>query len=152
MIKHIHIKEYPYFVTTTTGKVDLFSNSKFADNLLSCIYYGRRNGWYLLLSFVIMPDHLHIIVVPLKKNISEIMKSIKGYSARFINSGIQSKGSIWQKGFYDYVLDTEEKLLTKINYIEYNPVKKDLVLESTMYPYSSANKQNLTDLNKYLSN
>lgn len=99
-----------------------------------------------------MPDHLHMILVPLKKNISEIMKSIKGYTARFINLDIKNKGSIWQEGFYDYILDTEEKLFTKIKYIEYNPVKAGLVSGSEMYPYSSAYKQNSTDLDKYLGN
>ena len=80
------------------------------------------------------------------------MKSIKGYSARLINLNIQSRGSIWQQGFYDYILDTEDKLLTKLEYIQNNPVKEALVKEPQSYPYSSAYKQDSTDLDTYLTN
>ena len=45
-------------------------------------YFGREQQWYYLLSFVIMPDHMHLIIIPRGKNISECMKSIKGFSAR----------------------------------------------------------------------
>ena len=56
--------------------------------------FGRRQKWYYLLSFVIMPDHMHLIIIPRKKNISECMKSIKGFSARKINEGFSRRGSI----------------------------------------------------------
>ena len=151
-LKHIHLEGYPYFITTTTREnIKVFSEQKWADSLLSCLYYGRENNWYLLLSFVIMPEHLHLIVVPQTKNISQIMKAIKGYSARLINSYSQDKGSLWQEGFYDYILDSEEKLLTKIKYIEENPVRAGLVSEAEFYRYSSAHKQNSVDLEIYLN-
>jgi REP element-mobilizing transposase RayT len=60
-----------------------------------------------------MPDHMHLIIIPKDKNISECMKSIKGYSARKVNLTSGNKGSIWQSGFYDYILDSEEKVLTE---------------------------------------
>ena len=158
-LKHLHLEGYPYFVTTTTRKnIKLFSEQKWADSLLSCLYYGRENKWYLLLSFVIMPEHLHLVVVPQSKNISQIMKAIKGYSARIITRDknvppilekeiitrdrnvppilgreitirdrdalpipendrrgflTPHNNSLWQNGFYDYLIDSEEKLLTK---------------------------------------
>ncbi len=150
-LRHIYIKEYPYFVTTNTkNNATVFADKRYAGQLLSCIYYGRENNWYLLLSFVIMPDHLHLVVVPNRKNISQIMKAIKGYSARLINLNNQNKGSLWEDGFYDYILDNEDKLLTKIRYIEENPVRKRLVLAPEFYLYSSANKHNSTDLELYL--
>jgi len=181
-LKHIHLEGYPYFITTTTReKIKVFSEQKWADSLLSCLYYGRENNWYLLLSFVIMPEHLHLIVVPQTKNISQIMKAIKGYSARIMMRDknvppihgkdimmrdknvppipgkdrrgfpTQHNNSLWQEGFYDYILDTEGKLLTKIKYIEENPVRAGLVSEAEFYRYSSAHKQNSVDLEIYLN-
>ena len=151
-LRHIHIEGYPYFVTATTGGRKVFSDAQSANILLSCIYHARKVGWYLLLAFVIMPEHLHMIAVPRAKNISQIMKSIKGYSARLINLNIRNHGPVWQEGFYDYILDTQDKLLTKLEYIQNNPVKEGLAKAPELYFYSSAYRPDLSDLNAYLNN
>lgn len=128
----------------------MFSDEKKAEVLLSAIYFGREKGWYRLLSFVIMSDHLHVIVVPAAKTVSQIMKSIKGFTSRLVNLGRKSESSLWQGGFYDYVIDDVEKLIAKIRYIEENPVRKGLVLRAEDYRFSSANQSNDTDLVKFL--
>jgi REP element-mobilizing transposase RayT len=92
-----------------------------------------------------MPDHLHLIIIPRDKNISECMKSIKGFSARKINLILGRSGSIWQSGFYDYILDSEEKALTRMRYIEETPVRKGLVLHPEDYGYSSIEYRAETD-------
>ena len=99
--------------------------------------FGRSQKWYCLLSFVIMPDHMHLIIIPREKNISECTKSIKGFSSRKINEGFSRRGSIWQRGFYDYILDSEEKVTSRIRYIEENPVRKGMVTNAEDYKYSS---------------
>lgn len=149
-LKHIHIKEYPYLVTTVTlNREPIFKESKAADIVLESVLFGRREQWYYLLSFVIMPDHMHLIVIPRDKNISECLKSIKGFSARRLNSMFDRKGSIWQNGFYDYVLDGEEKVLSRMRYIEDNPVRKGLVADTGDYGYSSAKCRAETDFAKF---
>jgi REP element-mobilizing transposase RayT len=149
-IKHISLKEYPYVATSVTiNREPIFEETKAADILLEAILFGKRQKWYYLLSFVIMPDHMHIIIVPRDKNISECMKSIKGFSARRINLVLSRTGSVWQNGFYDYVLDSEEKLLTRMRYIEDNPVRKGLVMQSENYEYSSIKYRKETDLAKF---
>jgi REP element-mobilizing transposase RayT len=145
-LRHIQVKEYPYVTTTVTvNREAIFSNSKAADILLGAILFGKRQQWYYLLCFVIMPDHLHLMIIPKDKNISECMKSIKGYSAREINLILGRNGSIWQSGFYDYILDSEEKVLTRMRYIEENPTRKGLVLHLEDYGYSSIKFRGDTD-------
>ena len=92
---------------------------------------------------------MHTIIIPRDKNISECMKSIKGFSARRINLVLSRTGSIWQNGFYDYILDSEEKLLTRMRYIEDNPVRKGLVMQSEDYEYSSITYRKETDFDKF---
>ncbi len=117
--------------------------------MLESVLFGRRLQWYYLLSFVIMPDHMHLIIIPRDKNISECLKSIKGFSARRLDSIFNRKGSIWQNGFYDYVLDGEEKVLSRMRYIEDNPVRKGLVADTGDYGYSSAKCRAETDFAKF---
>lgn len=133
---------------TTSNAVNrelIFADNKAADILLEAILFGRRQHWYYLLSFVIMPDHMHFIIIPKDKNISGSMKSIKGFSSRKINEVLGRKGTLWQSGFYDYMLDNDEKVLSRIKYIEENPLRKGLVTTPEDYIYSSAKYRDETD-------
>jgi putative transposase len=87
----------------------------------------------ILYAYVIMPDHIHLLIKPVKYGISKTMQLIKGRASRKIN-----KGSFWQKGFFDFTILTDKKFQEKYNYIHYNPVKKDLVIRAEDYKYSSA--------------
>ena len=131
--------------TNTVNRELIFTDSKAADVLLEAILFGRRQHWYYLLSFVIMPDHMHLIIIPKDKNISGCMKSIKGFSARKLNEILGRQGTLWQSGFYDYILDNDEKVLSRINYIEENPLRKGLVTAPEDYKYSSAKYREDTD-------
>ena len=135
--------------TVTVNREPIFRDSEFADIVLKAILFGKRQEWYYLLSFVIMPDHLHLIMVPEGKSISECMKSIKGFSARQINKVCQRRGSVWHTGFYDYILDSEEKVLGRIRYIEYNPVRKGIVIRPEDYNCSSVKYRDETDFEKF---
>ena len=55
------------------------------------------------------------------------------------------RGSVWQNGFYDYILDDEEKVLSRMRYIEDNPVRKGIVTNTEDYGYSSAKYRGETD-------
>jgi putative transposase len=54
------------------------------------------------------------------------------------NSAYQRKLSgIWQKRFYEHTIRNEEDWLEKMNYIQYNAVKHDLVKNWQEWEYSS---------------
>lgn len=149
-LKHLYLKEYPYLATTVTANREpIFKDSMTSDLLLKAIFFGRSQRWYYLLSFVIMPDHMHLIIIPRYKNISNSMKSIKGFSARCINKVFSRQGSIWQSGFYDYMLDSQKKILSRIKYIEDNPARKGLVNNPGDYNYSSARYREETDFGMF---
>jgi putative transposase len=151
-LKHIDLKGYPYMTTTATAnRRPIFKAPEAADILLDAILFGKSQNWYYLLSFVIMPDHMHLIIVPQDKGISESMRSVKGFSARQINKSRQMKSTIWQVGFYDYILDSEGKVLSRIRYIEHNPVRKGIVACPEDYKYSSARHRDKTDLCRFFS-
>jgi len=135
--------------TVTFNREPIFKDSKAADIVLEAILFGRRQKWYYLLSFVVMSDHMHLVIIPREKNISESIKSIKGFSARKINEEFNKKGSIWQGGFYDYILDSEEKVLSRVRYVEENPVRKGIVTNAEDYKYSSLRYREETDFGMF---
>ena len=69
--------------------------------------------------YVIMPNHVHLIVIKNKteKSISEDIRTLKSVVSRAVGR------PIWQKSFYDHIIRDEEDYLTKAEYIENNPSK-----------------------------
>jgi putative nucleotidyltransferase with HDIG domain len=82
---------------------------------------------YRLGSYVIMPNHVHLIVEPLDRQpLSSIMQSWKGYSAREINKVTGSKGTLWMDESFDHIIRNEASLEKFTAYIIQNPVKAHL--------------------------
>ena len=52
-----------------------------------------------LLAYVVMPDHVHLVLVPGRLGLSDAMKTLKGRFARNWNQTLQVFGSLWQERF-----------------------------------------------------
>lgn len=92
------------------------------------------NKFYHLLAAIVMPDHVHLILITKNDNtLSQIMKGIKGKSAREINKVRNAKGSIWQDESFDRIIRDENELLEKLNYMLNNPVKAGLADDAWQY-------------------
>ncbi len=86
---------------------------------------------YRLGEYVIMPNHVHLIVEPKEGHaLSEIMHSWKGYSAQKINEKLNRKGSFWMDESFDHIVRNESSLLKFQNYIQDNPKKAHLPSET----------------------
>ena len=89
---------------------------------------------YDLDAAVVMPDHAHLILTPgideqrqRVMPLFEIMKAIKGASARKINQRLDHHGAIWQEESFDRVLRSAEDTTAKLLYVLENPVRRGLV-------------------------
>src|SRR5262249_30273168 len=105
-----------------------------------CIYEHERT--MDLKAVIVMPDHVHLIFVPLiDENIREvcslarIMNAIKGASAHKINRALQRSGKIWQTESFDHLVRSSESLDSKIQYVLENPVRRGLVDRWEEYPW-----------------
>jgi putative transposase len=80
--------------------------------------------------FVIMPDHIHGILIlqesPKTKSIPEIIQGFKTFSARAINRLREQKGiPVWQRNYYEIIIRTESGLDPVRQYIINNPQNWD---------------------------
>jgi REP element-mobilizing transposase RayT len=133
------------------GRKRLFSDERLARVLEDALRFVRLDRAYVL-AYVIMPDHVHALLIPRTPHtISQIMQTIKGYSARRINQVLETHGTVWQQSFHDRVIRNEEQLAAAVAYIETNPVKAGLVERPTDYPFSSAHAETTTDIEAWLS-
>jgi len=88
---------------------------------------------YELLAYCIMPNHVHVLILPIINHNdtifspARILFTWKRFTTKAINKTLNRKGALWQKENYDRMVRDETELYNTINYIIQNPVKAGLV-------------------------
>jgi len=125
-----------YLLTAVTAqRRSVFQVSATAELLERTILDYRDQGKFLLHAFVIMPDHLHVLITPAPDvSLEKAMQYIKGgFSFR-----LKSKSEVWMRSFNESQIQTADKFRNCVRYIVENPVRRGLVSTAEAYPYSSA--------------
>jgi len=119
----------------TAERRSLFQVTATAELLEHTILDYHSQGKFLLHAFVIMPDHLHVLITPAADvSLEKAMQFIKGsFSFR-----LKSKLEVWMRSFNESQISTEEKFMNCVRYIEENPLRRGLVATPQAYPFSSA--------------
>lgn len=77
---------------------------------------------YLLGDYVVMPNHVHVLLVPLEgSGLTEILRSWKTFTAREINQREGRSGGLWQRESFDHIVRSKEQLRRIREYIARNP-------------------------------
>jgi putative transposase len=127
------------FITFCKGNRYPFPPSARDAVLQHCLYdHGRR---YQLHAAVVMPDHVHLLLTPLRDEkgwpagLPAILKLLKGTSARSVNKLSGCCGPVWLEESFDHVLRSQESFAEKLEYIRQNPVRRGLVKTPEEYPW-----------------
>ena len=99
--------------------------------------YHYRGTAYLLHEFVIMPDHIHVLLTP-KTSLEKAVQFIKGGFSYRAKQELGSNMEVWQKGFSDHRIRDAGDYLQHVSYIRENPVRKHLCERAEEFSYSSA--------------
>jgi putative transposase len=98
-----------------------------------------RSGKITVHDFVIMPDHIHVLMtVPGEMSIEKAMQLIKGSFSFRANKELGFSGEIWQRGFSDVRVLDDQSFQRHREYIENNPVKAGLANSPEEYPFGTA--------------
>jgi len=120
--------------TATIERLPVFESLQFGRILVQAMKREDDAGHTLTLAFVIMPDHLHWLFMLIGSRSMEIcVNTVKSYSTRRINQANQCKGPLWQKGFFDRAVRSDEDLVTVARYIVANPLRGGLVKTIRQY-------------------
>ncbi len=85
--------------------------------------------------YVLMPNHVHLLITPKGCNLSQFLFRLQGTSARYINRVLRWHGQLWDHYCYDRILQTENERAAALHYIHQNPVKGGLVTHAENYPW-----------------
>ena len=110
-----------FFITAITlGRRRRFQVDATARLFIKTLQHYRAAGSYKLFAFVVMPDHIHLLLQT--DDISQSMKNIKGGFAHHTDA------KFWQRGFTDHLILTRDDFDIHRTYIHQNSVRAHLAL------------------------
>jgi putative transposase len=103
------------------------------------MYRYRHDGRFELHAFVLMPEHVHLLLTPASDvTLEHAVQLIKGGYSHALGSILGRKREIWQRGFTDHRIRDDQDFIHHQNYIHQNPVEREIVNDASEYKYSSA--------------
>ncbi len=83
----------------------------------------RRSYHFQVIGFVVMPEHVHLLVTGPDSN--PLALSLQGLKLSVARPSKQSP--LWQARYYDFNVFTEPKRMEELEYMHWNPVRRGLV-------------------------
>ncbi|MBX9572993.1 MAG: transposase [Candidatus Obscuribacterales bacterium] len=102
------------------------------------LYFDRKR--YNLHAWVVMPNHVHVLLTAKDYTVSQIVQSWKSFTAKKANAILGKTGAFWQEEYFDRSIRRERHFEFTVDYIEYNPVKAGLCKEPKDWLWSSASR------------
>lgn len=152
-----------HFITATVVDwVDVFSRKAYRDCIIESLDFCIKNKGMILYGFVIMSNHIHLIIQSDKNKLSDLIRDFKKFTAKTILHKIETepesradwmlkrfefackshsrneKYQFWQYGNHPEEIFSEKFFWSKLDYIHLNPVRAGIVVKASHYVYSSA--------------
>ena len=121
-----------HVVIGSKDKKPLFVTNDLNFTILEALKKVISTHDYRLLCCCLMPDHLHALVQAgaTPQLLSRMIRNFKALSK------IEARVPLWQRGFYEHIVRTEESLETIANYILHNPVRAGLADNENNWPWN----------------
>ena len=126
------------FVTIATrDRRPVFEIARAAELLIDTLLHYRTLGHYKLHAYVVMPDHLHLLLTPQAITLEHAVELIKnGFVYR-----LDTELPIWEHAFRSYSVANLHALEIVRTYLHQLPVRANLAPAAELYPHSSAYHQ-----------
>jgi putative transposase len=156
--QRIHVPGHRHFVTFSTYRRRRFLDpERTRDTVVEVLQKCLETHLSSCAGFVVMPDHVHAIVFGNETfDISSFVQvwkkttsyRIKRFYQRELPHYLESltkEEPIWQPGFYDFNIESDEKNNEKLDYMHNNPVLAKLANTHVSWPWSSARYYELNE-------
>jgi REP element-mobilizing transposase RayT len=115
-------------------------DNRVAAVVASALIYGQcAKRWYDLHAWVVMPNHVHVVIQP-HGHLSDTMRWLKAATANRANRILNRRGDFWQREYYDRWVRSGDELRSIVRYVEWNPVTAGFVPLPEKWLWSSATK------------
>lgn len=145
-LPHWHRDGSSYFVTFRIAEGELADHER-QIVLNSCFHFhGDRHSTAIA---TVMPDHVHMIIRPHKSDdenwhqLSDLLHSIKSFSAHEINKHRKSSGPLWQDESFDRIIRDEQEFDEKAKYIFENAFNAGICSSPSEYTFTKQGQQEI---------
>ncbi len=144
-----------YFTSVAHNRLPVFRTDKIKVVVCAALNEARKSGGFLILAYVIMPDHFHSMTDGAIKP-SKVLQYMNGIISRRVIDYLKEDGyesslqklrhqtgrrqyrySLWEHHNNAFPVTTEGMFMQKVNYIHQNPVRAGLVERAEEYRWSS---------------
>jgi putative transposase len=150
---------FHYLTFVTFRRLPIFKNETICRIFIEALKTTREKHPFKLIGYVVMPDHVHLIVNPRGCNIEVVGKELKGASARRIICWLKENEyyssleklkltaskkrghtfCVWQRRVLSVDLWSHKFILQKLSYVHLNPVRAGLCDHPAKWKWSSYN-------------
>jgi len=102
------------------------------DALLSCLKLQHAKRTFKLYAWVILDDHVHLLIGECTPDFSTVIGSFKQRAMLRLR-----RPALWQPRFFDHIIRDDRDLRAHVDYIHFNPRKHSYVAEPAHYRWSS---------------
>jgi REP element-mobilizing transposase RayT len=120
-----------------------FTNPRLAAMIVEAIQMRRERQVWRVYAYCLMPDHLHLVVqlrapegaATTPVSLLRVMEGFSSFTTRQAwQYGLH--GKLWQHDQYDRFIRTDREFSQQCQYVLNNPVRRGLVEDWTLWPYS----------------
>jgi len=126
-----------FFLTTTLQRGVAFLSARERTVILNVLRDLRTRGDFCIYAYVVMPNHLHLLLWPDKLPLIRIMRDLKSRTGYAIAQSRKTSGSIWQPRYFDNIIRRVKYFWEKLDYIHENPVTAGLAKHPQDWEWSS---------------
>ncbi len=142
--------------------IDIFTRKRYKDMVIESLKYCQQHKSLEIYAYVIMSNHVHIIVRSENENLSQTLCDFKKYTSKAIIESIKNEVEsrrewllmmfekaakrhqrnryyqVWTHENHAVELYSDKFVSQKLHYIHNNPVRAGIVVRPEDYLYSSA--------------
>ncbi|GAA4952619.1 transposase [Algibacter agarivorans] len=159
----IRDQEKIHFITSTVVDwIDVFTRKTYKDVVIDCLDFCVKNKGMIIYGYVIMSNHIHLIIQSKDGKLSDLIRDFKKFTAKSILEKIHTEPEsrrawmlerfkkatethsrnknyqFWQYGNHAEEIYSEKFMWSKLDYVHLNPVRAGIVEKASHYLYSSA--------------
>ena len=154
----IYEPTHPHFVTCTVLHwIPIFTRQQSVQILIDCIKFLQDKDALKVYAYVRLENHMHMVVS--SNDLHKTMQSFKHFTAKQILNMLKKENvktildqlsfykkanhkektyQVWEEGYQPKLIQNDDMMKIKIDYIHQNPVKRGYVDEAKHWRYSSA--------------
>jgi len=106
--------------------------------LIDILYHYRREHKFLIHEFVLMRDHLHLLLTPSEIPLERAMQFVKGGFSYRVKKELGLSTEIWARGYVDHHIREADDYMRHLEYTRQNPIRAGVATTPDDYPYSCA--------------